>query len=606
MKLSFVLPFVVAGIADVAAFSQLPPTSRSGVATVRPPPLFAAKTIKKGAAVVVPKFEFPVEVKWNGSITKPTEDEVRNLFYLWNDALATLDSDAVARRYTKDAVLLPTVSDTPRTDYASIKDYFDLFLTKKPQGEILESYVKIGDGWAQDNGIYEFTLGATGDKVKARYTYLYTMEDGEWKIAHHHSSQMPEGISVAQQIDKQEVRNLFNLWNDALATLDPKAVANRYSKDAVLLPTVSDVPRDTKEKITDYFVKFLQLKPQGTILESFVSIGTNWCKDSGIYEFVMGSSGAVVKARYSFIYVYEDGQWKISHHHSSQMPEEVEPKKATNTLSDEEVRGLFTLWNDALATNDPAKVAARYAKEAILLPTVSDEPRTTKEAITDYFVKFLQKKPQGYIVEGVVRSGDNWCKDAGVYEFTMGATGDRVLARYSFVYVFEDGEWKIAHHHSSVMPEGYMQAAKEMAGEVLTPEETRDLFNLWNDALATLDPSKVADRYSKKAILLPTVSDEPRKTREGITDYFVSFLKNQPQGVITSGVTFSGPNWAEDAGVYEFTMGADGSKVLARYSFLYVKEDGQWKIAHHHSSAMPEGMMSAANKVKALEEILMS
>jgi hypothetical protein len=28
-------------------------------------------------------------------------------------------------------------------------------------------------------------------------------------------------------------------WNDALATLDPKAVAARYTKDAVLLPTVS-------------------------------------------------------------------------------------------------------------------------------------------------------------------------------------------------------------------------------------------------------------------------------------------------------------------------------------------------------------------------------
>lgn len=116
----------------------------------------------------------------------------------------------------------------------------------------------------------------------------------------------------------------------------------------------------------------------------------------------------------------------------------------------------------------------------------------------------------------------------------------------------------------------------------------------------------VADRYAKNAILLPTVSDAPRTTREGITDYFTSFLKNKPQGVISDGVTLSGPNWAEDAGVYQFTMGADGSKVLARYSFVYVKEDGEWKIAHHHSSAMPEGMMSAASKVKALEEILMS
>ena len=36
--------------------------------------------------------------------------------------------------------------------------------------------------------------GATGDKVKARYTYVYTYEEGEWKIAHHHSSVMPEAF----------------------------------------------------------------------------------------------------------------------------------------------------------------------------------------------------------------------------------------------------------------------------------------------------------------------------------------------------------------------------------------------------------------------------
>jgi hypothetical protein len=74
---------------------------------------------------------------------------------------------------------------------------------------------------------------------------------------------------------------------------------------------------------------------------SFVQIGTNWCKDSGIYEFTMGATGAKVKARYSFVYVYEDGQWKIAHHHSSQMPESIQPKQPV--LSDQEVRGLFNV-----------------------------------------------------------------------------------------------------------------------------------------------------------------------------------------------------------------------------------------------------------------------
>jgi len=102
-----------------------------------------------------------------------TEKEVRALFDLWNSALATGDSRIVANRYAKNPVLLPTVSDEPRTDFDSVKDYFDSFLLKKPQGKILDGQIHIGDGWASDMGIYEFTMGATGDKVKARYTYNY-------------------------------------------------------------------------------------------------------------------------------------------------------------------------------------------------------------------------------------------------------------------------------------------------------------------------------------------------------------------------------------------------------------------------------------------------
>lgn len=83
-----------------------------------------------------------------------TKDEVRALFSLWNNALATGDSRIVASRYAvkTGAVLLPTVSDVPRNDFDSIKDYFDAFLLKEPQGEILEGDIRIGDGWAQDCG----------------------------------------------------------------------------------------------------------------------------------------------------------------------------------------------------------------------------------------------------------------------------------------------------------------------------------------------------------------------------------------------------------------------------------------------------------------------
>jgi len=132
-------------------------------------------------------------------------------------------------------------------------------------------------------------------------------------------------------------------------------------------------------------------------------------------------------------------------------------------ITEKEVRALFDLWNSALATESPDAVAKRYASKAVLLPTVSDVPRTDYALIKDYFVGFLKKKPQGKIESGDITIGHNWCQDAGIYEFTMGASGDKVKGCYSFVYVYEDGEWKISHHHSSVMPEPILGPAPKPA-----------------------------------------------------------------------------------------------------------------------------------------------
>ena len=116
-----------------------------------------------------------------------------------------------------------------------------------------------------------------------------------------------------------------------------------------------------------------------------------------------------------FVYVFEDGQWKISHHHSSAMPEAKKAEEAPK-ITTEEVSALFTRWNDALATEDPTEVAKLYSKNAVLLPTVSDRPRTDYVGIRDYFVDFLKKKPQGVIVKDNIMIGNGFAKDAGVYQ----------------------------------------------------------------------------------------------------------------------------------------------------------------------------------------------
>lgn len=124
---------------------------------------------------------------------------------------------------------------------------------------------------------------------------------------------------------------------------------------------------------------------------------------------------------------------------------------ATLRLAEE----LFERWNDALKSGDPDQVTACYAEDAVLLPTVSNVPRTNHAEIRDYFVHFLEKKPRGTINQRNVKFGCNKMTDAGIYTFRV-IDGDRELqvpARYTFVYENRDGKWLIVHHHSSKMPD---------------------------------------------------------------------------------------------------------------------------------------------------------
>ena len=70
---------------------------------------------------------------------------------------------------------------------------------------------------------------------------------------------MPESIINPQPITEEEVRGLFNIWNDALKTLEPETVAALYSEKGNLLPTLSDRQRYNRMEIADYFVDFLSV-----------------------------------------------------------------------------------------------------------------------------------------------------------------------------------------------------------------------------------------------------------------------------------------------------------------------------------------------------------
>ncbi|KAG2441855.1 hypothetical protein HXX76_003463 [Chlamydomonas incerta] len=255
--------------------------------------------------------------------------------------------------------------------------------------------------------------------------------------------------------------------------------------------------------------------------------------------------------------------------------------------TDSQVLGLFAAWNAALKTLDSETVADMYAPSAVLLPTVSNQYRTTRDEIIDYFDHFLPKGPQGALDKYEIRHlADGVVQLLGIYTFTMTLQGNaKVQARFSYTYARQaNGKWLIVEHHSSAMPEN--EAALVM-----------DAFAQWNAALATLNASKVASLYAPTAVLLPTVSDKVRNTPAEIQDYFVAFLKKEPQGVIDNidgtspNIRFLAPDVAINSGTYVFTLKNDDgtrSKVRARYTYVYKKYGSKYLIEEHHSSVMPE------------------
>jgi len=251
-------------------------------------------------------------------------------------------------------------------------------------------------------------------------------------------------------------------------------------------------------------------------------------------------------------------------------------------------RANFNRWNSALQTKNPTTVAALYStSELSFLPTVSPQHIKGYSNTEDYFKDFVQKNPFGTITDDSVQVFDNGMAylHSGMYTFELGDAGNRtpVQARFSYVWRSYNGDWKITHHHSSVTPAG-----PDMV------KVARDNFQKWNDALQTKNNKLVASLYSKTDLsFLPTVSPQHIKAISNTEEYFKDFVQKNPFGTITDDKVqvFDGGKAYLHSGMYTFELGDAGSRtpVQARFSYVWRKEDGEWKIAHHHSSVTPAG-----------------
>jgi uncharacterized protein (TIGR02246 family) len=128
-----------------------------------------------------------------------------------------------------------------------------------------------------------------------------------------------------------------------------------------------------------------------------------------------------------------------------------------NALSPKIVAENFARWNKALHSKKPKEVAKLYTEDVTFLPTMSPKFKVGKTEVEDYFKHFLKKNPDGKVAKEEVQllSSTSYLH-SGMYNFVVDEGGDRriVEARFTFLWVQDEkGEWKIAHHHSSVKPQ---------------------------------------------------------------------------------------------------------------------------------------------------------
>lgn len=131
-------------------------------------------------------------------------------------------------------------------------------------------------------------------------------------------------------------------------------------------------------------------------------------------------------------------------------------KNETLPITEHDVIGFFHTWNAALQSGNPEIVAELYADNAVLLPTISNTMRIDRAGIIDYFQAFLRHKPVAQLETSNIVIIDNLALNSGVYSFTLtDQTGSIRLtsARFTYVYIYQNGSWKILKHHSSIMPE---------------------------------------------------------------------------------------------------------------------------------------------------------
>ena len=118
----------------------------------------------------------------------------------------------------------------------------------------------------------------------------------------------------------------------------------------------------------------------------------------------------------------------------------------------EEANTAIDRWSAVYGSNDPEAVVKTYRPDAVLLGTASSVMSEGADAIRAYFAPLKGTGNKNTIGERrTLVLSDNAVLVTGFYEFTRVKESKPVPApaRFTMLLIKHDGEWLIAHHHSS-------------------------------------------------------------------------------------------------------------------------------------------------------------
>lgn len=121
-------------------------------------------------------------------------DDVAAATEAWATAYNSHDPAHVLARYASDAVFWGTTSMVLRETPGQIAEYF-AGLSGRPSARVRigEHRVRVMGNVAIDSGVYIFTEVVDGEPVTrpSRFSFVYRLDGGEWRIVDHHSSRLP-------------------------------------------------------------------------------------------------------------------------------------------------------------------------------------------------------------------------------------------------------------------------------------------------------------------------------------------------------------------------------------------------------------------------------